>query len=244
MRLLRLILTFALLVALAAIVLLVAESTHGEEADAPVASTPPPPGQAGGATPGGPAIVADPLEAPTFFGLYAWKQVVWQSKPGHADIWSLEKGDVWGGRLVVGVGLGHFGLELRGDVAGLKDQFKVDDTTTYQSIEVYGDAYYNLWGAKGAQVGPMVTLGTVAAVDGPGQYGGIGLALVGAGVRIGALGGETHLFVGRTDFLYNDPGWHLGMAFHFPVMPPVYVVADVLTGQDGLIRVGIAARLK
>ena len=204
------------------------------QAAAPVAPAPPPT----------PAVVKDPLAAPTFLGIYGWKEVIWQGVKTPEGGWTLKRGDAWGGRLVAGLGLGRYGLELRGDVSGLVDQFKVDDTATYQSIEVYGAGYWNAASSGGVQIGPMVLLGTVAAIDAP-QYGGIGVSVAGAGVRVGAFGGEAHAFVAHTsNFLADDPTWRFGAAFHIPVMPPVYVVGDILTGNAGLVRVGIAARLK
>ncbi len=179
---------------------------------------------------------------PTFVGVYVWKQALWQYTADAEGEYTVERGDPWGGRFVAGTGFGRFGLEGRIDVSGLKEQFSLEDPETFQTLEVYGAVHYVWLVHAGMQVGPAVALGSISNEQ---SKGGINLDLYGGGIRVGGHGAEFHLFFGAHDYLPTG-GWRISLSGHFPVIPSakIYAVGDLVSGQDGYARVGIAVRIK
>ncbi len=180
------------------------------------------------------------IKAPTFLGFYLWEQAIWQYVDDGQGNYRVERGDQLGGRLVGGIGLGRFGLELRVDVTGLKEQFNPQDPETYTTLEVYGAAHYVLLEQDGFQIGPIMAAGSVSneqTVDG------ITFDFWGAGVRLAGHGAEFHVAIGRHDYLPIG-GWRLSFSAHIPIMERLYAVGDMVSGQDGFARVGIAVRVK
>jgi len=181
-----------------------------------------------------------PTDAPTFLGLYGWKQAIWQYTADAEGEYTLERGDIWGGRLVGGLGFGRFGFEMRADVSGLKEQFSFEDPETFNTLEIYGAAHY-VWLVKhGLQIGPAVVIGSISNEQ---SVGGIGLDIYGGGVRLGGHGAEFHIVVGVHDYLPLG-GWRVSFSGHIPVYDRVYAVGDIVSGQDGYARVGVAVRIK
>ena len=188
----------------------------------------------------GPTPETTGVEAPTFLGFYLWEQAIWQYIDDGQGAYRVERGDQLGGRLVGGVGFGRFGAELRVDVAGLKEQFNAEDPATYTTLEVYGAAHYVALEQGGLQLGPMVAGGSVSNEQ---SVGGITFDFWGAGVRVAGYGAEFHLAVGRHDYLPVG-GWRLSLSAHIPIMDRLYAVGDIVSGQDGYVRVGVAVRVK
>jgi len=188
------------------------------------------------------ASIADDtsLDAPTFLGFYLWTQALWQYVDDGKDGFTLERGDIVGGRLVGGMGLGRFGVELRADVSGLKEQFKADDPATYTTLEVFAGAHFVAYASHGAQVGPIIAAGTVANKQSPD---GIALSFYGGGARFAGYGAEVHALVARHDYLPLG-GWRMSLSAHIPVSGKLYAVGDIVMGRDGYARVGIAVRMK
>jgi len=186
-----------------------------------------------------------PTDAPTFRGGYMWRQGVIQGVQGSHGIYEAERGDFWGGRLVVGLGFGRFGIELRLDAAGLKDQFNPQDPTTFKTLEAYAALHMVAVVAKGMQIGPALMAGSITNFDvdkGQPSWTGVGVDLAGCGVRLGGFGSEVFLFIARTQYLALDPAAHLVFAAHVRLTDQLYAVGDAVSGQDGFVRVGIAVR--
>ena len=180
------------------------------------------------------------VEAPTFLGFYLWEQALFQYVDDGQGGYQVERGDRLGGRLVGGLGFGRLGVELRADVTGLKEQFNPQDPETYTTLEVYGAAHYVLLERDGLQLGPMVAAGSVSNEQ---SVGGIAFDFWGAGVRLAGYGAEFHVALGRHDYLPLG-GWRLSLSGHIPIMERLYAVGDIVSGQDGFVRVGIAVRVK
>lgn len=185
-------------------------------------------------------VVENATDAPTFLGLYFWKQAIWQYTADAEGEFSVEKGDVWGGRLVGGMGFGRFGVEMRADVSGLKEQFSFEDPETFNTLEVFGAIHYVALTNEGMQIGPAVVLGSV--ID-EGNPGGIGLNVYGGGIRLGGHGAEFHILYAAHDYLPTG-GWRFSFSGHIPIYGKVYAVGDLVAGKDGYARVGVAFRLK
>jgi hypothetical protein len=183
---------------------------------------------------------SQPTDAPTFLGLYGWKQAIWQYTADAEGEYTVEKGDVWGGRLVGGLGFGRIGFEMRVDVSGLKEQFAFDDPETFNTLEVYGAVHYVWLSQHGLQIGPAAVVGSISDEQ---SVGGIGLDLYGGGVRIGGFGAEFHIAIGVHDYLPQG-GWRFSLSGHIPVFDRLYAVGDIVSGQDGYARVGVAVRIK
>lgn len=183
---------------------------------------------------------ADPLEAPTFLGVYTWQEVIWQYVDQGKAGYQVERGEYLGGRVVGGLGLGRLGAELRLDVAGLKEQFAASDPATYATLEAYGVLHFVALQRHGVQLGPFVAGGSVSSKA---SQGGIGLDLWGGGVRIAGYGAEIHALVARHDYLPLG-GWRLSLSGHIPISGPLAAVGDIVSGQDGYARVGLAVRIK
>lgn len=179
-------------------------------------------------------------DAPQFVGVYFWKQALWQFTADEAGDYSIERGDPWGGRFVVGTGFGRLGLEGRVDVSGLKDQFAIDDPETFQTLEVYTAAHLVAAAHRGVQVGPVAFVGSVIDEN---SLKGIRLNVYGFGVRFGGYGSEVHATVGRHEYLPTG-GWRFSLSGHFPIYGKIYAVGDLVSGQDGYARVGVAVRIK
>ncbi len=180
------------------------------------------------------------VEAPTFLGFYLWEQALFQYVDDGQGGYQVERGDRLGGRLVGGLGFGRLGVELRADVTGLKEQFQAEDPSTYTTLEVYGAAHYVLLERDGVQLGPLVAGGSVANTQ---SAGGIALDVWGAGARLAGYGAEFHVVLARHDYLPLG-GWRLSLSGHIPIMERLYAVADIVSGQDGYARVGVAVRVK
>ena len=180
------------------------------------------------------------LDAPTFLGFYLWTQALWQYVDDRNGGFTLERGDIVGGRLVGGIGFGRFGVELRADVSGLKEQFKADDPATYTTLEAFAGAHFVAYANHGAQVGPIIAAGTVANKQSPN---GIALSFYGGGARFAGYGAEVHALVGRHDYLPFG-GWRMSLSAHIPVSGKMYAVGDIVTGRDGYARVGMAVKMK
>jgi len=189
-----------------------------------------------------PLPVASPHAAPTFVGVYLWQQALWQYTVNAEGETSVERGTPPGGRLVGGIGFGRFGLEGRLDITGLKEQFSLEDPDTYGTIEVYTAAHYVLAAVEGLQIGPLAMAGSVANKQTPK---GVSLSTYGFGVRVAGHGGELHLLYAMHDYLPLQ-GWRFSISLHAPLIPQanVYTVGDLVTGEDGYARVGVAVRLK
>ena len=179
-------------------------------------------------------------EAPSFLGVFTWQQTVFQYVDLGEGDYRVERGSVLGGRLVGGLGFGRFGLELRIDVSGLKGSFDQSDPDTYTTLESFGAAHYILMEKEGFQIGPALVAGSVASER---SSGGIKLDVYGGGARFAGHGAEFHLLLARHDYLPLG-GWRLSLSGHVPIKGPLYGVGDVVTGQDGYARVGLAVRLK
>lgn len=180
------------------------------------------------------------LRASTFLGVYTWQQVIWQYVKTSDAGYRAERGDFLGGRLVGGLGLGRFGVEVRLDVAGLKQQFAADNPSTYTTLETYGAAHYVLTEREGLQLGPVAVGGSVANRQ---SDGGIGFDLWGGGLRVAGYGAEFHVVAARHDYLPLG-GWRLSLSAHLPIVSKLYGVGDIVSGRDGYARVGLAVRLK
>lgn len=187
-----------------------------------------------------PVELEEPTDAPQFVGVYFWKQALWQFTADDAGDYSIERGDPWGGRLVAGTGFGRLGLEARADVSGLKDQFSFEDPETFQTLEVFAAAHYVAVANRGVQVGPAIFAGSVIDEN---SRKGIRLNLYGFGVRVGGFGSEIHLTVGRHEYLPTG-GWRFSLSAHVPIYGRIYAVGDLVSGQDGYARVGVAVRIK
>ncbi len=184
--------------------------------------------------------VANPLHAPEFMGLYLWKQALWQYTANAQGKYSVERGDPWGGRIVGGLGFGRFGIEGRADVSGLQEQFSIEDPETFQTLEVYGAVHYVWLARSGFQIGPVVAAGSISHDD---SVGGIKMNFWGGGVRLAGAGAEFHFAIGKHDYLPTG-GWRCSISGHLPIYGRVYLVGDLVSGQDGYARVGVAFRAR
>ncbi len=186
-----------------------------------------------------PAPAEDPAHAPTFLGVYAWKQALWQYVPDAEGTYRSSRGDPWGGRVVGGLGLGRWGVDLRLDVSGLKDEFSLEDPETFQTFETYGAAYYVAAVQEGFQIGPIGVVGTINTEVSQG----VEVNMYAAGVRLGGYGSEFHLLVGKHDYLIGEE-WRFSLSGHIPIAGTVYAVGDLVSGKGGFARLGIAVRIK
>jgi len=180
-------------------------------------------------------------KAPTFLGVYTWQQAVWQYVDRGKEGYVAERGDFMGGRVVGGFGFGRLGVELRADIAGLEGEQVAEASETITTFETYGALHYILIEKDGFQFGPFVAVGSVSGRDAYG--GGIGFDVWGAGVRFAGHGAEFHALVARHDYLPLE-GWRLSISGHVPIRDPLYGIGDLVSGQDGYARVGMAVRLK
>lgn len=186
-----------------------------------------------------------PTDAPTFSAGYMWRQVVVQGVPDAEGAWSGQRGDVFGGRVVAGLGFGRVGFEVRLDASGLKDQFNLQDPSTFKTLELYAAAHVVAYGAKGVQLGPALVMGSITSFDtepGQPQWSGFGADLVAGGARVGGFGSEVYVLVGRTTYLAEDPKVRAVLAVHVRLTNQLYAVGDAVTGRDGFVRAGIAVR--
>lgn len=186
-----------------------------------------------------------PTDAPTFTGGYLWRQVVVQGVASSKGEWRGERGDINGGRIVAGLGLGRLGIAIRLDASGLKDQFNLQDPTTFKTLELYAAAHVVAYASRGVQIGPALVVGSITSFDtspGQPQWSGFGADLAGGGLRLGGFGSEVHLLVGRTTYLAEDPKARAILAVHVRLTEQLYAVGDAVTGRDGFVRAGIAVR--
>jgi hypothetical protein len=175
-----------------------------------------------------------------------WKQFMAQGVPccDSQDTFEMKRGDIWGGRLVAGLGFGRVGVELRLDAAGLKDQFNANDPATFKTLELYAATHYVLLTSKQFQLGPVFVAGSIVNMDTdhPDAWTGVGVDVLGGGVRIAGFGSEVELLFAYTSFLYNDPAWRAVLVAHVRLTDRLYVVGDGVTGGDGFVRAGFAVR--
>lgn len=198
-----------------------------------------------------PKRIAKPTDAMTFWGGYMWRQTMAQGVPRGDGTYSMQRGDFWGGRLVGGLGFGRVGFEMRWDIAGLKNQFDVNNPSTFKTLEAYAGAYVNVWGNGKIQIAPILVGGSITSLDENDYiskaWTGAGLNLGGGGIRLAGYGSEAHfLCVATKNFLYTDPasgGTVRGaLVVHVRVTPQLYIVGDAISGADGFVRGGIAVR--
>lgn len=201
-----------------------------------------------------PALAQEPPRAPretdayTFWGGYMWRQTMAQGVPNGTGGYTMQRGDFWGGRLIGGLGLGRVGFAMRLDASGLKDQFDVNDPATFKTLEAYGAGYFVLAAARGIQVGPIAVVGSTMNLDEQtiaktNEWPGVGVNIYGAGLRVAGMGSELEVLAVRTErYLRQDPRVRLAVVAHVRLTDRLYGVGDVVSGQDGFIRVGVAVR--
>ena len=141
---------------------------------------------------------------------------------------------------MAGLGLGRFGLEGRLDVSGLEDSFDLEDVSTYQTLEAYASAHWVAWAGEGVQLGPAVFGGMV--VDDQGTE--VSPNVTGFGFRLATSGGELFGGVAWNRYLRGDSGPRAFVALHFPIAGELYVVGDLMSGDAGFVRAGVAYRVK
>jgi hypothetical protein len=181
-------------------------------------------------------------DAPTFAAGYLWRQVVFQGTVGPNGEAVMSHGDIWGGRVVAGLGLGRFGVEMRLDASGLKDQFDPNNPATFKSIEGFVMGHYVAFAKRGVQLGPAVVLGSISSFEQNSPWSGFGVDVAGGGLRVGGYGSEVEVLGLRTDFLRGDPGWRLAVVAHIRVTSAMTIVGDAVSGPAGYVRGGIAVQ--
>jgi hypothetical protein len=178
----------------------------------------------------------DPLAAETFASAYLWKEKLWSS--------SSDPADRWGGRVVGQVGLGRWGLALRGDVGGLPDTFNLQDPATFQALQIYVAVHRNLAGfapkdptTYGVALGVTAIAGTVLDLEGDdptspplrGRFtAGAGLRMAGWDSRGNAAVG--YLAVGTFEAL---GGLCVFGTVHLPLTSRLTFMGDAAVSRDG-----------
>lgn len=179
-----------------------------------------------------------------------WKQAIWQGIKGEDGAWTVRRGDVWGGRLAGGLGIGRLGIGGRLDISGLKDQFDLNDPTTYTTVEAYGTATYYLAEAYGMTLAVEGALGAVTGIEGgDGKTTGPlpnGPSFYGVGLRIGdsTRGSSARVGVAHHGALAEPGRARLYLSGQAPINDRLWVVGDAISGRDGYVRVGVAVRFQ
>lgn len=182
-------------------------------------------------------------EAPTFLDAYLWKQVLWEGTPRADGTMGLTRSEPWGGRLVGGIGFHRLGFEGRLDVSGLKDQFSAQDPATYQSLEAYGMVHLVAANPAGLlQLGPAAMVGSISSFKEGASYRGFGADVVAVGGRLAVKGSELEMFGARTSFLRGDPSYRFLAVAHVRITAQMALVADLVSGQAGFVRLGFAVK--
>jgi hypothetical protein len=178
----------------------------------------------------------DPLAAQTFATTWLWREITWSTAAGRAE--------GWGGRMQGQLGLGRLGLTVRADVGGLPQSFALEDPATFQSLQGYLAAHYNVAGAAGAVVGPTAFVGRAISLEEghPSSAPTEGGVTAGVGLRVGADAGAGYLAVGTHEAL---GGFCVLGTVHLPLTSRLAAVADGAIGAHGrtYVRVGMAVLL-
>jgi len=148
------------------------------------------------------AVVADPLAQKSAAEGWIWAERTW-SPPAVPE-------DIAGGRFQALLGIGRWGVGLRGDVSGMPGKFDVNDVRTFRAAGAYVAAHRNLAALPGGiQFG--VTAGGGAAVplvlpEGSTKPVTAHAATWGAGARIAGPGWWAYLVIGQNQALPGTSG--------------------------------------
>jgi hypothetical protein len=180
-----------------------------------------------------PAPPADPLATASAAEGWIWAERSW-APPAEAK-------DLAGGRFQALLGLGRWGVAVRGDVSGLPGTFDVSKTQTYRSAQALVGVHRNLYATSGIQLGVAAGFGgAVPLVVEAGERPKMPHTFTaGLGIRAAAPGWWVYATAGQH---YAVPGVSGILVYQVRTSERTAAVGTFAVGRTSFAQFGVAVR--